>query len=323
MPLPAVVRGSWQRVKRWIMTSSFASQRLLRDATVVFLYHDVSDTPSPFNDRRDLNVPPAVFRRQLDLIREVFHVIDADRFLSGDYSTPAALVTFDDGNRSYAHEALPILKEQRIPSINFLNMGPIRGEVCWAGLVAFLCAQEPALLNVRNGEARRTLSQMTEADLEPYVKSVDRQEFFDRVRAFRGPVLSAQDLQALSHESLVRLGNHLFNHYNAARLSPERLVQEYRKNQHLLDAHPRGTRLLSYPFGHPGLCQTAETTRLLRREGASILFSAYPLPNVSRQRVVYHRVRMSASIRTTEDLFHATLCNYVSAWLGRGPVTLA
>jgi len=299
------------------------ARRLLRDATVVFLYHDVSDTPSSFNDTRDLNVPPAAFRRQLDLIREVFHVIDPDRLLSGDYPTPAALITFDDGNRSYAQEALPILKEQRIPSVSFLNMGPISGEVCWSGLVAFLCAQEPALLNVRNGQARRTLSQMAEADLEPYLKSVDGHEFFDRVRTFRGPVLSEQDLQALSGESLVYLGNHLFNHYNAARLSPERLVQEYRKNQQLLDAHPRGTRLFSYPFGQPGTCQTSETTRLLQREGASVLFSAYPLPNVSRQRVVYHRVPMSASIRTREDLFHATLCHYVSAWLGRGPATLS
>ena len=302
-----------RRIATRVAATPPVARRLLRHATVVFLYHDVSDTPSPFNDSRELNVSPSIFRKQLELIGETFHVIDPPQLLSGDYPTPAALITFDDGNRSYAHNALPILKEKGMASVSFLNMGPIHGEVCWSGLAAFLSRRDPSLLNGGHGTPRKTVSQISETDIERRLASPEREALLTQARVFRGSLLSHDDVRALAGEPLVCLGNHLFNHYNAARLPTDRLVQEYQKNQRWLDAHPRGVRFFSYPFGQPGICLTEATTRLLRREGAEALFTAYPLPNISRRPSIYHRVQLSSSVQTMEALYHAVLQNYLSA----------
>src|SRR5688572_15742742 len=99
--------------------------------------------PSEFHAGFNLNVPPAVFEDHARFIARNFNTIGPHELLSGDYDTPAALVTFDDGTRGIFEHALPILERHNIPAVVFLNMGPVTGDIFWAGLVAYLCAQRP------------------------------------------------------------------------------------------------------------------------------------------------------------------------------------
>ena len=106
-------------------------------ALCVFVYHDVSSSPSMFNSHYEINIPPDIFRKQMEEIKAYFNVINPDQLLDDSYDKPAALVTFDDGCLSYFKEALPILEELKIPSINFVNMGSIEGKTFWPGLIAY------------------------------------------------------------------------------------------------------------------------------------------------------------------------------------------
>ena len=297
------------------------AKRLLRNALVVFLYHEVSDQPSQFNQMFHLNVPPQIFARQLDLIGQHFHFITPQQLLTGDYRTPAALLTFDDGNASVVHEALPILKAKGIPAILFVNMGPAMGEVCWAGLAAFLQYCEPAF-RAQAARQPHDFVRFTESEIARYLDTIDAEALFGRVRSFRGAIASEADLQALSTEPLLSLGNHLYNHYNARTVSAQRLRTEYWKNQEILDAHPCGVRLFSYPFGQPQTCHDDPATTLVVNEGARAVFSAYPLPNFSRHALVYHRVAMTEDVRSAGALSRAILANYLRARMGLAPVPL-
>lgn len=281
---------------------------------MVFLYHDVSETPSEFNRLFDLNVPPPLFEQQLEIISRYFTVIGPEELLSGRYRTPAALITFDDGNAGYFRVALPILKRQRVPSVAFINAGPIKGDVCWSALVRFLQYRDPRFpqAGLVNGDDDPRLMA---AEVERYLAAVDAGPLLERVRRFRGPIAHEEDLTAVSTEPLVYLGNHLYNHYNAAGLTETRLRTEYRMNQAIIDAHPRGTRLFSYPFGQPETSYNEETTRVLHEEGAAAIFSAYSLPNFGRRRPFYHRVTMTEDVRGPAGLFSKILVNYVPARL--------
>jgi peptidoglycan/xylan/chitin deacetylase (PgdA/CDA1 family) len=294
----------------------------LRDAIVVFLYHDVEDAPSPFNQMFDLAVTPSTFREQLELIGEHFHFIGPDELVTGDHPTPAALVTFDDGNVGYVRHAVPILKEKGIPSVCFVNMGPAQGDLCSAGLGAFLEYVEPGPSG-RIGEEGGHFTTFGESELSRRVAAIsDVDAFRERVRAFRGGVATKADLDALSSEPFVYLGSHLYNHYNAGKLSEERLKEEYWKNQRLLDAHPRGTRLFSYPFGQPRMSYNDRTTRVLHEQGAFVIFSAYALPNFTRRGPFYHRVAMHEAVRTRDELFRAIVKNYLRIRCGFGPTRM-
>ena len=100
-------------------------------------------------DAPSLNVPPTLFAKQMDFISDNFNVIDPDQLMEGDYERPAALITFDDGMLGYFSNAVPIMTDRQIPSINFLNIDTIEGNPSWAGLVTYLADVDVDFQNFR------------------------------------------------------------------------------------------------------------------------------------------------------------------------------
>ena len=94
---------------------------LTKNKLTIFCYHDVSNNPSEFSHNHDLNVPPSIFEYQIGYINKKFNVISPDDLLAGKIPAQAALITFDDGFRSYFNTAVPILEKYNLSSINFLN----------------------------------------------------------------------------------------------------------------------------------------------------------------------------------------------------------
>lgn len=291
------------------LSSPRVSRRILRKSLVVFLYHEVSDRPSEFNRLFRLNVRPDAFSRHLDLIRERFHIITPEQLVSGDYPRPAAMITFDDGNLSYFREALPLLRGKGIPSAAFLNMGTVKGDLCWSGLVTYLQSFRPDF--PAPGGRRPSgndFCRLGETEVLRYLDSTDTEPLFRQVREFRGSIASEADLRAVSGDPLVYLGNHLYNHYNATLLSG-RLRDEYWKNQALIDRSPRATRMLSYPFS----CWNRETTETLLKEGAQAIFMGGGVPNFHAGGASYHRVELGDSVDCEQGMVSAVLRNLPSA----------
>jgi peptidoglycan/xylan/chitin deacetylase (PgdA/CDA1 family) len=84
------------------------------------MYHAVN------MDGGRLSVPPAVFRAQMEFLREHRSIVsmeDIIQFMDGGKSLPrdAVSVTIDDGYLDTYREAFPILKEFRIPFTLFLT----------------------------------------------------------------------------------------------------------------------------------------------------------------------------------------------------------
>src|SRR3990172_11431103 len=114
-------------------------ENLLKRTLSVFVYHDVSNHPSEFSRLYNLNVFPTIFDFQIKFIKNKFTIISPDDLLSSPIPPKAALITFDDGFRSYFKNAIPILESHEVPSINFLNMELFHGAVFWSGLITYLC----------------------------------------------------------------------------------------------------------------------------------------------------------------------------------------
>ena len=294
---------------RLIQEGAFAlgiSRRILQKALVVFLYHEVSDAPSDFNRMFGLNISPRIFSRQLELIQQFFHVLDPSQFLKEKSPRPAALITFDDGNASYFRNALPILKEKKIPSIAFLNMGPIRGEVCWSGLVTYLQHCEPRFTEHRDPQPRGDdFCRFSEAEVARFLGTVDAPPLLEQVRRFRGELARPEDLEQASQEPLVYFGNHLYNHYNVTLSSPS-LDGMYRKNQQILEDLPRSLPLFSFPFSRSDL----KSVQSLSALGARALFTGGGLPNLNGNGNLYYRVQLSEKAVTEKGMFSEILKNH-------------
>jgi hypothetical protein len=78
-----------------------AQMKILKNKLTVFCYHDITNTPSDFSRENSLNVPPEVFNFQIEHIKRNFNVIGPKQLLEPSIPSNAALLTFDDGFKSF------------------------------------------------------------------------------------------------------------------------------------------------------------------------------------------------------------------------------
>ena len=108
----------------------FALDRKLRDAGVrILMYHRVTDWPK---DR--LCVRPSEFEKQMDfLLSRGYRILALPEL--GRYnpprrrSSPAVILTFDDGYRDFYDTVYPILRERRLPATVFVVPDFVEGKI--------------------------------------------------------------------------------------------------------------------------------------------------------------------------------------------------
>src|SRR5262245_19719772 len=101
---------------------------------LILMYHRIADD----EDYLGMCVPPAVFDRQLELLRrraEVLPLREVVRRLASDHvlAHDVAAITFDDGYRDNLDKALPLLERHALPATVFVTTGFIDGSVRPAG----------------------------------------------------------------------------------------------------------------------------------------------------------------------------------------------
>lgn len=266
-----------------------------KDNLTIFCYHDVSDSPSKFSYKHDLNVPSNIFDYQVDFINRNFNVISPDDLLANKIPKHAALITFDDGFKSYFEIAVPILEKYNSPSIIFLNMAPIKGEIFWAGLITYLSETSP---DFNQHIATKIEVNLKEKPLFLYcsrkiVNSFLRTKnktYKDEVNGYVGNFATENDLQSVSKNNLVYFGNHLYNHDVPLLLSDTELLESFKKNENELKQYPNYRSLFAFPFGQPDTCFSEQQIELLIENGAKKVFSAYPVINSDISALYLHRI---------------------------------
>ena len=118
----------------FLLSIKIISKFILKNSTIIVVYHGVSRKGPFFHKKFNLNIKPTLFEKQIIWLKNNFNIISPRDLLNKKYKKPAVMITFDDGDKSYIKEAVPILKKYKIPSIMFLNMDVIQGKLSWAGI---------------------------------------------------------------------------------------------------------------------------------------------------------------------------------------------
>lgn len=278
-----------------LMYSRSFFEAACKSPIVVFNYHQISDSPSRFAQDFSLNVPPIQFRKQLTWVKRHFHVISPHQLLNNEFDLPAALITFDDGFASAFHEGASILSDESLPATIFMNMAPTEGQVFWSGLVVYLCNYNKEFRNyIANkypGINKNLFLYCKQNDVQEFVINRSCPEVYDKARLYSGKFANQEDLR-LSAGSGLYLGNHLYNHYNAANISLEELKKEYIFNERALSKYSNYVNLFSYPFGQPQTSYNCRTDEAIFSLGASRIFTAFSLPNRNPGSRKLHRISM-------------------------------
>ncbi|MEO5361017.1 MAG: polysaccharide deacetylase family protein [Nitrospirota bacterium] len=270
----------------------------LNHALTVFLYHDVTYTPSEFSKMYKLNVPPDVFDFQLKYINNNFNVITPDELIRGDIPPRAAMVTFDDGMKGFFSDAARIIDNNRVPTVIFLNTQPTGGGIFQSGLITYLCEKEEGFkeylrraVGYENIIAPLFLN-CTREIVNNYI-SQSGKDFKDAVDRFVGPFASEDDLLMTSESKYIYYGNHLYNHDVALTLSDDELRESYQKNEEKLQSFKNYTNLFAFPFGQPGTTFSEGQIGIIRSLGAQKVFSSYPVINYTPSNAYLHRIALT------------------------------
>jgi peptidoglycan/xylan/chitin deacetylase (PgdA/CDA1 family) len=102
----------------------------LSSGLTVFVFHEITASPSLYQRRSESYTDPDVFKQQIRWIRDRFTIIAPTdlKQLGGTAELPgdAALITFDDAWAGVFRVGLPILEALDVPSLCFLNMATVR-----------------------------------------------------------------------------------------------------------------------------------------------------------------------------------------------------
>jgi peptidoglycan/xylan/chitin deacetylase (PgdA/CDA1 family) len=268
-----------------------------KNKLTVFCYHDVSNVPGEFSRNYDLNIPPAVFYDQVKFIKSNFDVISPDQLINEDVPENAAMITFDDGLKSYFTEAVPILTTLDLPSIIFLNMAPVEGEIFWSGLITYLCEKEPQFIeHLQDSMGDKIdlypLYLNCSIDIIKSYQKLKNNTYQEEVKHFVGPFASEGDLVKASSNPLVYFGNHLYNHYLPKLLSDEDLIYYYEKNENALKNYTNYRKMFSFPFGQPETCFTENQIALLLDKDVKKIFSGFPRINQNADEPYLDRISL-------------------------------
>ena len=286
--------------------------RIKKKSLTVFCYHDVSTNPSEFSHKYDLNVTPDIFEYQINFINNNFNVINPDNLIANKIPERAALITFDDGFKSYFKTVVPILEKYNLSSIIFLNMEPIKGGIFWSGLITYLCEKSSDFnqhvatkIGVNQKEKPLFLSCSREI-VDTYLDKKG-QTFKEEVNEFVGEFSTQKDLESVSSNNLIFFGNHLYNHYVPLLMSDKELLKSYFNNEEELKKYPNSRNMFAFPFGQPDSCFSNRQIELIIEYGARRIFSTYPVVNFDTSASYMHRISLNSFNNTKARIWFIIL----------------
>lgn len=261
----------------------------------VALYHHITDHSSSLVDQLALSTPSDVFEAHVRKLARDYEVVSLDAVLSGGLPRRALLITFDDGYRSVAEVALPILRRLGLPSVFFVTGACLeRDSLPLDNLLSHLCGSVGVdrLGAALDPDARATSTFPQLLDLVaamPYGRRLgvgnELAERFGldqvRLRAESGMFLDSEDLAGLAAYGC-EVANHTRTHLFCRSIVDETFAHkelvEHARRLESLTGHP--VRAFSYPYGRRDDA-TQMVERVLRESGHDALFLAESRPHLT------------------------------------------
>lgn len=253
----------------------------------VVLYHHLTDDPGPWTDRLGVATPPERFEQHIDQLARDYDVVDLDTVLHGPLPRRPLLITFDDGYRSVADVAAPILESRGLSSVLFAATSLV-GEDHALSLDNLLCRlshdvpiAKLATAITPDAPPAETLAEII-TRLVPQLTYADRLALPDRLAEQFGLDLMAEAQEAALYLQPadiadlpcrgMEIGNHTRHHLHCRCLDDPGIAEQIRDPQRQLKQWTgRPVRAFSYPYGSH-VDATPRVQRALRESGHDAIF---------------------------------------------------
>ena len=203
-----------------------------------FLFHEVTNKPSPFLRKTKMYVDEKTFLHQVEWIASRFEIITVQQLLGKELIPQnAAIITFDDAWIGIRKAIEKVLQPRGIPAVIFTNMRTIEGfpDVCAAEKYQL---KQSKPIEFSSSAIRSISAESLENDRE--------------FKFIQGETMTRTDLEYLNTLPGVCFGNHLYHHFSATSLSELEFEQEVMENLVRLNKYDSNEVVFAFPFGNPG-----------------------------------------------------------------------
>lgn len=258
--------------RRLAVATGVPSARLRRrrwPGVLVVSYHAIKPAPGPRMAFDGLHVTAAQFEAHCAVFARLCHPISlaewrAHRERGGALPARPVLVTFDDGYRSVAERAVPILERYEVPAAVFLCTGPIAaGERFWYDSLA-------------ERESEAAVEALKAADYGAWRAATEHSH---RAASGEDPhaPMNAETIARLARHPLIEFGAHTVTHPILARAPRDVQRAEIEGSVAAVAAWTgRPVTAFAYPNGRDGIDFDETTIDLLRAQGVTDAFSTRP-----------------------------------------------
>jgi peptidoglycan/xylan/chitin deacetylase (PgdA/CDA1 family) len=281
------------------------------------LFHEVSETESPFTKGLDVTITPSDLEKTLKFLVSHYSPVGLDdvlgAFSGGSLPPRPLLVTFDDGYASACDFAAPLCHKFGVPAISFVNAACLDNRQL--ALDNLICYVANVLGMGTVNAAARAVDGTTDLELHSladvfagFLPSISlssskafREELVHLTGINEGDLAGeaglymtsqqVRNLQAFAFE----IGNHTYSHVNCRCLVGEGFSQEIDRNKTTLEEiSGRKVRSFSVPYGSSADL-TADVVAHLEESGHTSVFLVESLANQRSDRVPLYRVSIKAA----------------------------
>lgn len=263
--------------------AGFTRKRIatFQQQVVGLTYHSVIPESEKFQryDYRNC-VTTRHFDRQIKILKNLYDVVSIEDlsqiFASGRIDGRYAFISFDDGFTNNFKYALPVLKENNVPAVFYINTGYIgKNRLLWTEFITaaliFTAVKSLSLtlnrehlfdLSTPAGqlkasvEIRNYLKQKTFSEAEEIMALIKKQTGTENLNpeidADRYRFMNWDEVQAMSDLGMI-IGSHTHEHMLLNMIPEEQAETELTISKKLIEDHTgQVCRHFSYPNGSPG-----------------------------------------------------------------------
>lgn len=266
-----------------------------RDITVV-TYHHFSPAPCEATRHLGISTSPTIFENQLDYFQRNYRVVSLEQLLADDIPPNAMLITIDDAYKSAIEVAAPALEARRLPSVFFVNPGPVQRAFVPLDNILSVAASRLGVEEtswIASAGATRAgsfakLAAALQRDAAPRMVELTKSRLLKRLSCNEadlhrsaGIFLAPEDLKRLKSQG-VEIANHTMSHHRCGLLNDAELefeiVQAKKSLEEMANAPVRG---FSFPWGQERDA-TPAALDLIRSSGHRAAFLMHARRNSTR-----------------------------------------
>lgn len=282
------------------------TRRSIQNGITIFVYHEVTDSPSLFSSEYGLAVSTDIFKKQIEWIDRNFTIIHPEQ-LTQNTKLPesAALITFDDGMISSFKPGLEILEKMNLPSLFFLNMGSVIEKKPLVSAIACYLGKQSS--EFKKFCADNKIAPPYHLTIQPqsYKRFISETGFManEAINNYQGEFAEMDLVEEWSLSKNVVYANHLYEHWNAEALTDKEFCEQYMLNEQNLVRFKNFMRFFAFPNGQPGTCFKERHIDLLKQLGAVRIFSSSGHINIDCNSYLLDRIALGRYDKTNATIW--------------------